>query len=138
MVEDFLKFYLIDRIATPVGQSLGRRVDPMSDLSEESLRLDIMDKKRRLGLPYEDDDDYEDKLNDDGDDKTLKTMFRKYTTGALKSLPEPSFASKISDGTVFWKEATHEPSFLTKILGSAEHGAGSRLLSIGKRFARIG
>ena len=138
-INDYLKFMIADRFSTPISNAIGKRLDPSSDLTEESLRLDIMDKKRRLGLSYEDDEDYERALNDDSRDKTVDTLYRKYSTDIMRSIPEPSFlTSHNPNGSVFWKTATHVPEsgFLTKLMGSAKDG---KLLSaIGKRFARIG
>lgn len=134
-INDMLKFMMMDRFSNTAGNIATKYFDPNSDLDTQLKKLEIMDKRRSLNLPYyEDDDDYEEDESDYS--KALKAYTAKKSTNILSSVKEPWTPSK---SNVFWKEAklTGEGT-LQSILGRPNGSISNKLFSAAKRLARIG
>jgi len=86
-----LKYRAMEEGGRTISDFLGVGGDKMQDLERMNLELEILNKKKALGMDYTTTDEYERSINDGGKDTAVKGVLSKHSADIAEKHP---FAAK--------------------------------------------
>jgi len=157
IMKKVLRYRAIEEGGKTVSDVLGIGGDKMQDLEEMNMRLDILRKKKALGMDYDDSLEFQDAINDSGKDRAVKGIFAKRAADIAEKHPLAAKNSQTLDailkdafamegspsaGALDRRKAVFKTAYnavssgkthsgtglLSKILGGLPHGSSTNLL----------
>jgi len=130
-LKSYYRYKLMSDLAEGITSKITGGSNPLEGLQEKSLRLDIAQKKRQLGLP-QDSDEFQDMENEG----VRPGTYAQFAVAGANLIPDPSvpktkkfglFPSFAEGGT------TGERSIIGTILGGTHGGSGRSIRDVIRR-----